>query len=265
MRPVVIVAMQSELQHLVARLELISSHIHGPWTTDLMRLPHTDAEVSVIHGGIGMINAAAAAEFACDRLSPTMILNYGCAGAHTRDQLPGDVVIGSATYHQGAFHILTDGTLHYPETEYGVTTDKVVPNLRPCDAHLLQTAIDVTAGWTPTPWPTQLPWPKGVPRRDQRVQVGTVASADIWTQQTERIDRMHSSIRSLCEDMEAAAMNRVSSRWNVPFMTVKDISNNEFLEASDLIGDIEVLPESQVGLRSAEVILRMLAALHAEH
>lgn len=258
-RPAVIVAMQSELQHLERRLTPVESVNHGPWTTRVMRLPETGSEVILVLAGIGMVNAAAATEFVCDRWTPSMVLNFGCAGAHTRDLLPGDVVIGTATFHQGAFHVLSDGTTHFPDAEYGVTTEIVMPNLRPCDPALVDRAGALTLGWTPDLWPEAFGWPKGIERRAPKTVLGVVASADIWTQSPERIDELHATNRSLCEDMEAAAINRVCGRWGVPFFTAKDISNNEYLATSDLIGDIEVLPESEVGRRAAEVIYRLLA------
>jgi nucleoside phosphorylase len=58
--------------------------------------------------------------------------------------------------------------------------------------------------------------------------------------------------------MEAAAIAHVCARHKVPFMTVKDVSNNEFYTVSDLADQSEVLPAAEVGRRSAELILRTI-------
>jgi nucleoside phosphorylase len=85
-----------------------------------------------------------------------------------------------------------------------------------------------------------------------------VASADIWTQFHERIDNLHARHGSLCEDMEAAAIAQVCARHGVPFMTVKDISNNEFHALTDLEGDISVLSAEEIGRRAADLLLRTI-------
>ena len=94
-----------------------------------------------------------------------------------------------------------------------------------------------------------------------QTHVGRVASADIWTQFHERIDSLHARHGSLCEDMEAAAIAQVCGRHGVPFMTVKDISNNEFHALTDLEGDISVLPEAEIGRRAADLVLRTIARI----
>jgi hypothetical protein len=49
--------------------------------------------------------------------------------------------------------------------------------------------------------------------------------------------------------MEAAAIAQVCGRHGVPFMTVKDISNNEFHALTDLGGNISVLHQCPTGRR----------------
>ena len=58
--------------------------------------------------------------------------------------------------------------------------------------------------------------------------------------------------------MEAAAIAQVCGRHGVPFMTVKDISNNEFHALTDLEGDIEVLPANEIGRRAVALLLRAI-------
>ena len=58
--------------------------------------------------------------------------------------------------------------------------------------------------------------------------------------------------------MEAAAIAHVVFRHHVPFMTVKDISNNEFHTLTDLEGDISVLPAEEIGRRAADLLLRTI-------
>ena len=69
---------------------------------------------------------------------------------------------------------------------------------------------------------------------------------------------LHGRHGTLCEDMEAAAIAQICARHGVPFMTVKDVSNNEYHVLTELVGEIDVLPAEEVGRRSAELVLRAL-------
>lgn len=259
----VVVAMEAELAHFADHMQLVREERHGPWQDRLVRHPGSGTDLVLLCCGIGMTNAAAATEHLCATYAPRAVLNFGCGGAHRRDLLPGDVVIGNATVHHGVFHILSTGETYFPETAYSVTGETVASAIRPCDPALVALAQAVATGWTPDPWPEALGWPTAIEHRAAKVETGVVASADIWTQFHERIDDLHRRHRSLCEDMEAAAAHQICDRYGVPFLTVKDISNNEFHAVSNLEGDIEVLPAAEIGRRAATLLLRLLERLPA--
>ena len=92
--------------------------------------------------------------------------------------------------------------------------------------------------------------------------VGVIASADVWTQSVERLDVIHGLHETLCEDMEAAAAGRIAQLYGLPFLAVKDISNNEYLQSSDLF-DFTDFPVEEVGKRAAAVIAALAAELGA--
>ena len=257
----IVVAMEAELHHLESRLEPVAEERRGPWRDRRVRHAPTGTDLVLLCCGIGMVNAAAGTEHLCAAYAPRAVLNFGCAGAHRRDLLPGDVVIGNSTVHHGSFHILASGETYFPENAYSVTGETVASTVRPCNPALVDLAATAAAGWSPDAWPVALGWPSEIPHRAGSVETGVVASADIWTQFHERIDQLHARHRSLCEDMEAAAAHQVCDRYGIPFLTVKDISNNEFHAVSDLEGDIEVLPASEIGRRAADLLLRLLDSL----
>jgi nucleoside phosphorylase len=168
------------------------------------------------------------------------------------------VIIGDGTVHHGAVHILASGEEFFPGKDYEVTGEAVASTELATDPGLRDLAIAAAEGWTPEPWPQGLNLPPEIEQRAPRTHVGRVASADIWTQFHERIDSLHARHGSLCEDMEAAAIAQVCGRHGVPFMTVKDISNNEFHTLTDLEGDISVLPAEEIGRRAADLLLRTI-------
>jgi adenosylhomocysteine nucleosidase len=252
----VVVAMESELRHLLDRVTPLREVRDGPWLDRVVMAG--DVPLVALCSGIGMVNAAAGTEHIIASHAPRAVLNFGCAGAHRRDILPGDVIIGDGTVYHGAMHILASGDEFFPGKEYAVTGEVVASTELATDPRLLDLTIEAAQGWTPEPWPRGLNLPPEIEQRPPRTHVGRVASADIWTQFHERIDRLHARHGSLCEDMEAAAIAQVCGRHDVPFMTVKDISNNEFHALTDLEGDIEVLPAAEIGRRAAALLLRTI-------
>jgi nucleoside phosphorylase len=106
------------------------------------------------------------------------------------------------------------------------------------------------------PWPPASGWPEQVPHRAPRVATGTVASADRWNRARERISGLVTSHDSSCEDMEAAAIALVCASHDIPFLSIKDISNNELLRVTDSVSFGALGP--QLGRRAAVLMLETL-------
>lgn len=251
-----VVAMEAELAHFLAMAEPVGEERHGPWLDRHVRV--AGQEVVALCCGIGMVNAAAGTEHVIDRHAPRAVFNFGCVGAHRRDILPGDVIIGSGAVNHGAVHILHDGSEYFPGLEYQFAGETVALTELETDRELREATIAAAEGWSPDPWPRGLNLPPDVEQRPPQTHVGRVGSADQWTQFHDRLDMLHGKHGTLCEDMEAAAIAQVCARHGVPFMTVKDVSNNEYHVLTELTGEIEVLPAEEVGRRSAELVLRTL-------
>lgn len=255
----VVVAMESELQHLLSRATPVREVQDGPWRDRFVTAG--DVPAIALCCGIGMVNAAAGTEHVIARYAPRAVFNFGCVGAHRRDILPGDVIIGSGAVNHGAVHILHDGSEYFPGLEYQFAGETVALTELETDPGLREATIAAAAGWSPDPWPRGLNLPPGVEQRPPQTHVGRVGSADQWTQFHDRLDMLHGKHGTLCEDMEAAAIAQVCVRHGAPFMTVKDVSNNEYHVLTELTGEIDVLPAAEVGRRSAELVLRTIARL----
>ena len=98
--------------------------------------------------------------------------------------------------------------------------------------------------------------------REARIVEGPVASADIWTQEVAGLDRLHRLHGSLCEDMEAASINQIAARHGRPFLTIKDIINNERHAQTRLvqeaIGFEADFPIQEAGRRAAIVLAEVI-------
>jgi adenosylhomocysteine nucleosidase len=252
----VVVAMESELQHLLSRVDPVREVQDGPWLDRFVMAG--EVPLVALGCGIGMVNAASGTEHVIGRYGPRAVFNFGCVGAHRRDILPGDVIIGSGAVNHGAVHVLHDGSEYFPGQEYQFAGETVALTELTTDRELREATIAAAEGWSPEPWPHGLNLPPAIEQRPPETHVGRVGSADQWTQAHPRLDMLHGRHGTLCEDMEAAAIAQVCARHGVPFMTVKDVSNNEYHVLTELVGEIDVLPAEEVGRRSAELVLRTL-------
>lgn len=103
---VLIVAMESERTHLEQLIPGWEHGMEGVWPT--MKTVYRDTPIIAIRCGIGMVAAAAATEYAITMWQPRCVLNFGCAGAHTREVLPGDLIIGTSLVSHGRMRMTAD-------------------------------------------------------------------------------------------------------------------------------------------------------------
>jgi nucleoside phosphorylase len=96
------------------------------------------------------------------------------------------------------------------------------------------------------------------------VAFGTVVSADRWNRTPASIGALVTRHESYCEDMEAAAIGLVCASHGVPFLSIKDISNNELLRAtSDGQAMLDELGADQLARRAAAFTLSVVRTLSA--
>ncbi len=255
-RLIVIVAMRSELQHLPGLPHLPpESGPDEPWPS--VPWSQNELEITAVCCGIGMIRAAAATEAMIVARQPDAILNFGCTGAHEAHINVGDVVIGTRSVSHTSMVIAPDGTGCF-DLHDGVEAPVAGQTGVASDPALLALAREAAGGWEPEPW---------VGMDDDgpalRIHEGVVASADVWTQAHDAIALLVEPHRSLCEDMEADAIATVAALHGVPFLTVKDISNNELQQATIFGPHLEHLPEAEVGRRAATLVGRIIGRLAA--
>lgn len=60
-----------------------------------------------------------------------------------------------------------------------------------------------------------------------KVVEGTVASANFWNNEIDRINWLHEEFGSSVEEMEAASAALICEAYKVPFLTVRVLSNNK--------------------------------------
>jgi adenosylhomocysteine nucleosidase len=251
--PLIVVAMPSEMRHALEAVENAERTELGPWVRWSAKLDGWP--VNLLLSGIGMVNAGASlARSLCD-LSPSVVINYGCAGAHRPEMHPGDVVIGTRYVHHRSVTVLPNGEEKYGGTPVTPENSSNFIDGFDADAQLLARVRAAALDWSPDPWPGLEDNPAPV------VHAGTLTSADAWTQATDIIERINAEHGTFCEDMEAAALAQIAWMHEIPFLAVKDISNNEFhfkTEHGATGGPTLQTVMDEVGRRAFELIRRAL-------
>lgn len=262
-RPIaVICAMDWELAHLVRLLpEAASEDWHAGYRAYVGRLG--DQPLVLAACGMGMVSAAAGTQYVTGHYAPRAVLNYGCAGAHRLDLLPGDVVVATDLVAYDNIRETPQGERQYRGMSYLESGEQRRIDSVLVDPDLMSAARRCAAAFVDRhePWPVQLGWPNGVPHRSPRVAFGTVLSADRWNRSPETIAGLVARHGSLCEDMEAAAIGLVCASQHTPFISIKDISNNELLLSTvDGHAMLTELGADQVARRAAAFTLAVTRA-----
>ena len=93
------------------------------------------------------------------------------------------------------------------------------------------------------------------------VHGGVIGSSDTWTQHRPSIEQLHREHHTLCEEMESQAIASVCRTFDVPFLAVKDISNNELRDDTT---DALIKVVDELGRRASIVVEGVIQQLAAE-
>jgi adenosylhomocysteine nucleosidase len=262
-RPIAVVcAMAWELAHL--RRALPGGHDDRAGGVCAYLTSLGEQSLVLAYCGMGMVSAAAGTQATISQYHPRAVLNYGCVGAHRPELLPGDLIVGTRVISSQSLQETPDGHLTYAGMHYLADGQQRRTQAVEADPALLAVVRQVAARTAvqPEPWPLALGWPATVPHRPPQVVFGTITSADRWHRSPQSIAALVERYDSLCEDMEAAAIGLVCQSQGVPFLSLKDVSNNELLRPT-LSGAamLDELGREQVARRAAAFTLAVLEAL----
>ena len=222
--------------------------------------------ISIIHSGPGMVNAAAASEALIAYEEPEVVLNYGIAGAHTHEALPGDIIVATHVCAPFNGYLQTGGVL---KSTFGIRWDdegievfeqRVTQRYAslPCEPTLVALALQAAQVLGEEHIMTIVA-PPGQKVRPARIFSGVIASADTYCRDEATFANIHATFGSLSEDMESAAVGQIATRHGLPFAIVRCLSNNDLLEVLTLERKQLIYPE--MARRSAMVITRLLQLL----
>jgi nucleoside phosphorylase len=230
------------------------------------RIPLGGLLISTIHSGPGMVNAGAATEALVLYEQPEVLLNYGIAGAHTPDALPGDIIVATHVCAPFNGYLQTGGIL---ESAFGIRWDDEAAEVYhqrvtqrfshlPCDPALVTLALQAAQVLVER-HALSIVAPPNQQERPARILSGVVASADTYCRDESTFARIRERFGSLAEDMESAAVGQIAARHGLPFAIIRCLSNNDLLEVLTLERKQEIYPE--MARRSALVTARLLELL----
>lgn len=222
--------------------------------------------ISIVHSGPGMVNAGAATEALIAYEEPEMLLNYGIAGAHTHEALPGDIIIATHVCAPFNGYLQTGGIL---QSAFGIRWDdegaevfsqRVTQRFStlPCEPALVALALQAAQVLAEEHTMTIVA-PPGQKVRPTRIFSGVISSSDTYCRDEATFAHIHTTFGSLSEDMESAAVGQMAARHGLPFAIIRCLSNNDLLEVLTLERKQLIYPE--MARRSALVTARLLQLL----
>ncbi len=199
----IIGAMDTEVQHLIARLQQpVASDIAGRHFICGTLAGHN---VVVVQSGIGKVAAAITAQLLIDRFHTDILINTGMAGGLDSRLAVKDLVIGTAAVHHD-FNLTAFG--HAPGYLYG--EDDTKPTAFAADESLVSLAMEAAAAVLP-------PTSKAI--------TGLIASGDIFVDDTALKHRIIGAFGAAATEMEGAAIAQTATANQVPFIILRTISD----------------------------------------
>lgn len=163
--------------------------------------------------GPGMLNSAIGVMQGIERYKPSAVIMTGIAGGYGKNIHKGDIVVSDEIINNNS--ILTEemkigegsNPLEWKLIDFSNDKEPVIKT----DSKLLECA-------------------KSVDYMQGKKIIGRIGSGDVWNRESDRIEYLSKKYSILCEEMEGYAAAYVCQKYNVPFIDVRAISNNELLK-----------------------------------
>lgn len=231
----IIGAMDSEVRHLIARLESPEAYEIAGRTFVRGTLAGCDAVV--VQSGIGKVAAAVTAQILVDRFSVGILLNSGMAGGLDPRLAVKDLVVGTAAI-QHDFDLTAFG--HAPG--YICGEDDTIATAFCADEQLVALALDTAAEVLPA---------------GSKAITGIIASGDIFVDDSALKSRIIAEFGAAAAEMEGAAIAQTAAANGVPFLILRTISDLAEHQANVSFDELE----RYVGQLAEDITVALLERL----
>ncbi|MGM0876953.1 MAG: 5'-methylthioadenosine/S-adenosylhomocysteine nucleosidase [Bacillota bacterium] len=236
-------AMDMEISALLMKMGNYKEETYGNYTFYRGKIDGIPVIVSKTE--VGMVNAATSTTLLIEKYQPKAIINQGTAGDHDPNLHVFDTVIGTEVMNIGKYTTehLDDGQGMKPESwVFDETEMRENDELKryasfKSDPELVKVALSVADKYM-----------------HGKVVEGKVGSADVWNREVDRIQWFHEKAGTSVEEMEAASVGQVAKSFDVPYLSIRTVSNSEV--SGDKIEDLET-----AGQYGAEFAVEIVKAL----
>ena len=231
----IIGAMDSEVDNLIARLESATTTEYAGRRFVSGRLSGQD--VVVVKSGIGKVAAAITAQMLVDRFEVSVLLNTGMAGGLDRRLAVKDLVVAT-----GALQHDFDLTAFGHVRGFLTGDDDQKPTIFSCDTDLVERAVKVAESVLPA---------------GSKAITGTVASGDIFVDDTALKVTLRDGFGAAAAEMEGAAIAQTAVANGIPFVILRTIS--DLAEQKAFVSFDEM--ERYAGQLAGDITTALLATL----
>ena len=211
--------MDLETKFLLDALKQTQEHLLGTWR--FVEGWYKEVPLVVAVTAVGAANAAAATALGIEKFKPAAVISQGTAGGHDPALGAYDIVLGKQSFDASSYRTAQEDRADWQHMElmgayaYEPDSGEFVPQAvyYPGDEVHLAAAHKAAAGYS-----------RG------RVVDGCIASCNTWNRQKERLQYLHDTFGSSCEEMEVHSAAHVCRQYEIPFLGIRMISNSEFRE-----------------------------------
>lgn len=240
-------AMDGEIIVFLEAMESYTEEKHGNYSFYLGELKGIPVVISRTE--IGMVNAAAATTLLIEKYQPTILLNQGTAGGHDPQLDVFDTIIGTEILHINSFMSSRseEGAGMAPETWLPMKSFKREKKGNMIEFSTLESdksLVEIAQALSPE-------------YRYGKVVSGRIGTADFWNREIDRIHWFNQHMGTKGEEMEAFAAAQIAEAYDIPFLSIRTISNSEVV--ADDTEDLDA-----AGRYCAEFVMTVTEAIYQQ-
>lgn len=197
MRFLLVVAMLEEIEPIREKLNPYLVDKFGHVTIE--KGSYKGHEVYLVESGIGKVNASMGITVGLERYKPDVVLNYGVVGSLYNHIQVGDVIVPNDYVYSDA-----------DDTAFGSPLGRVprIPNTYTLHEGLKAVVSQLTGSGA-------------------NIKTGQVVTSDTFVYKEEQVQFIRDNFPDgIINDMESTAMAQVAYTYNIPFISVKTISDH---------------------------------------
>lgn len=195
-------------------------------------------EVVISRTLIGLINASAATAIGIEKFKPDFIINQGTAGAIVEGLEFGKIVFGEKLYNAGSYYT--------EKSKHSVDAFGKKPMIAPLTL-LDKDKNDIKSEYFTSD--EKLMQKFEALAKDVKIKRINIASADAFNREDMLLHHWSRLYGASAEEMESVAAAQVAKAYNVPYLSVRIISDN-------MIEDVPYDPS--IAIKLQELIIKIL-------